>query len=219
MIPESPIPNVYAALPPGFFIYSRVFMRGLEPPFYNPGNRTMKYYYWANALIGINPAANCVLFTTDENTAIPTVTITPTGLSFVDDTVDVEIGGKVQLALELAGTGASGAIAVEPDAGMFEVSASRTSGNDTVPVALNSRTYVDNYGVLHAQKTGLEVGDEITVTAKSAYINPSGATTTFTATATATVIAPVAQGAKDCPVSLNPYIEYTDTTDEATASE
>ena len=219
MIPEFPIPNVYAALTSEDFIYYRDFMTGLEPPFYNPGNRTMKYYYWANALIGVNPAANCVLFTTDANTVIPTVTITPTGLSFVDNAVDVEIGGTVQLALELAGTGASGAIAVEPDAGMFEVSASRTAEGETVPVALNSRTYVDSYGVLHAQKTGLEVGDEITVTAKSAYINPSGATTTFTATATATVIAPVAQGAKDCPVSLNPYIEYTDTTDEATASE
>jgi hypothetical protein len=219
MIPEFPIPNVYAALTSEDFIYYRDFMTGLEPPFYNPGNRTMKYYYWANALIGINPAANCVLFTTDANTAIPTVTITPTGLSFVDDTVDIEIGGKVQLALELAGTGATSAIAVEPDAGMFEVSASRTAEGETVPVALNSRTYVDSYGVLHAQKTGLEVGDEITITAKSAYINPSGATTTFTATATATVIAPVAQGAKDCPVSLNPYIEYTDATEEATASE
>ena len=219
MIPEFPIPNVYAALTSEDFIYYRDFMTGLEPPFYNPGNRTMKYYYWANALIGINPAANCVLFTTDENTAIPTITITPTGLSFVDDTVDIEIGGKVQLALELAGTGASGTIAVEPDAGMFEVAASRTVEGKIVPVSLNSRTYVDSYGVLHAQKTGLEAGDEITVTAKSAYINPSGSTTTFTATATATVIAPVAQGAKDCPVSLNPYIEYTDATDEATASE
>lgn len=219
MIPEFPIPNVYAALTSEDFIYYRDFMTGLEPPFYNPGNRTMKYYYWANALIGVNPAANCVLFTTDANTAIPTVTMTPTGLSFVDDSVEVEIGGKVQLALELAGTGATGAIAVEPDAGLFEVAASRTAGGNTVPVALNSRTYVDSYGVLHAQKTGLEAGDVITVTAKSAYINPSGATTVFTATATATVITPVAQGAKDCPVSLNPYIEYTDTTDEATASE
>jgi len=214
-IPEFPIPNVYAALTSEDFIYCRDFMSGLEPPFYNPGNRTMKYYYWQNELLGVNPAANCVLFTTDEATVIPTVTIAPTGLSFVDDTVDVEIGGKVQLALELAGTGASGKIAVEPDAGMFEVSASRSG--DAIP--LNSRTYVDNYGILHVQKTGIEVGDEIAVTAKSAYINPSGATTSFTATATATVIASAAQGAKDCPVSTDPYITYTDTTEEATASE
>ena len=189
VIPEFPIPNVYAAITSEDFIYYRDFMTGLEPPFYNPCNRTMKYYYWANALIGVNPAANCVLFTTDANTAIPTVTIAPTGLSFVDDTVDIEIGGTVKLALELAGTGATGAIEVEPDAGMFEVSASREVEGETVAVPLNSHTYVDSYGVLHAQKTGLEVGDVITVTAKSAYINPSGSTTTFTATATVTIVA------------------------------
>lgn len=218
-VPEFPLPNAYAILADEDFIYWRDYMTGMEPPFYNPGNRTMKYYYYASAAVGANPAAPVCVFTTEEGTVIPTITVTPTGLSFVDDTVDVEIGGKVQLALELAGTGASGKIAVEPDAGLFTVSASRTVEGETVPVALNSRTYVDNYGMLHAQKTGLEVGDEITITATSAYINPSGATTTFTATATATVIAPVAQGAKDCAVSTDPYIEYTDTTEEATASE
>ena len=72
---------------------------------------------------------------------------------------------------------------------MFEVSASREVEGETVAVPLNSHTYVDSYGVLHAQKTGLEVGDVITVTAKSAYINPSGSTTTFTATATVTIVA------------------------------
>ena len=188
-IPEFPIPNVYAALTSEDFIYYRDFMTGLEPPFYNPGNRTMKYYYWANALIGVNPAANCVLFTTDANTAIPTITMTPTGLEFAEDELECEAGGTVQLALNLVGSVSDpdSVISVEPDAGLFEVSASRTADNETVPVALNSRTYVDSYGVLHLQKTGLETDDVITVTAKSAYINPSGATTVFTATATVTV--------------------------------
>ena len=189
MIPEFPIPNVYAALTSEDFIYYRDFMTGLEPPFYNPGNRTMKYYYWANALIGVNPAANCVLFTTDANTAIPTVTMTPTGLEFAESELECEIGGTVQLALNLVGSVSDpeSVISVEPNAGLFEVSASRTAEGETVPVALNTRTYVDNYGVLHLQKTGLETDDVITVTAKSAYINPSGATTVFTATTTVTV--------------------------------
>ena len=189
MIPEFPIPNVYAALTSEDFIYYRDFMTGLEPPFYNPGNRTMKYYYWANALIGVNPAANCVLFTTDANTAIPTITMTPTGLEFAESELECKIGGTVQLALNLVGSVSDpdSVIGVEPDAGLFDVSASRTADNETVPVALNSRTYVDSYGVLHLQKTGLEVDDVITVTAKSAYINPSGATTVYTATATVTV--------------------------------
>lgn len=230
-IPEFPIPNVYAALTSEDFIYYRDFMTGLEPPFYNPGNRTMKYYYWANALIGVNPAANCVLFTTEEETVIPTITMTPSGLAFVDDDVEVEIGGKVQLAIQLTGTTTideesyTGVIAVEPDSALYEVAATRTTeGEDDDPdvveaVPLNSRTYVDNYGILHVQKSGLEVGDVITVTATSTWVNPSGDTDAFTDTATATVIAPVAQGAKECAVSTDPYITYTDETVEATASE
>lgn len=231
MIPEFPIPNVYAALTSEDFIYYRDFMTGLEPPFYNPGNRTMKYYYWANAMIGVNPAANCVLFTTEANTVIPTITMTPSGLSFVDDTVDVELGGTVQLAVNLTGTlteglnSYTGVIAVEPDSATFEVAATRTTegeGDDpdvTEAVPLNSRTYVDNYGVLHVQKTGLQVGDVITVTATSTWVNPSGTTTEYSDTATATVIAPVAQGAKECAVATDPYITYTDTTEDVTASE
>lgn len=218
-IPEFPIPNVYAALTSEDFIYYRDFMTGLEPPFYNPGNRTMKYYYWANALIGINPAANCVLFTTDAETVIPTITMTPDGLEFVVNAVEVAAGDTVQLALRLTGSveggNIDGHIAVEPDSGMFSVSAMR--GDVAIP--LNSRTYVDNYGVLHVQKSGLDIDDVITVEAKSTYINPSGSTTTYTATATATVIAPTNGGAKECSVSTEPYIEYTNTTDEATASE
>lgn len=219
-IPEFPIPNVIAALTSEDFIYYRDFMTGMEPPFYNPGNRTYKYYYWANAMIGFNPAANCVLFTTDEQTVIPTVTVAPSGLAFTPNAVNVTAGGKAQLKLNFTGT-VTGAddvkqgIAVEPDAAMFSVSGMR----DDEAIELNSRTYVDDYGVLHVQKTGIEVGDVLTVTAKSAYINPSGATTSYTATCTATVVAPTAQGAKECAVATDPYIEYTDTTEEATASE
>lgn len=225
MVPEFPIPDVYAILADEDFIYWRDYMSGMEPPFYNPGNRTMKYYYYASAAVGCNPAAPVCCFSTDEATAIDTITIEPTGLSFVDDDVEVEIGGTVKLDLELAGTGATGKIAVEPDAGMFSVAATRTTageGDDpdvVEAVPLNSRTYVDDYGVLHVQKSGLEADDVITVTATSAYINPSGSTTTFTATAEATVIDPVAQGAKDCSVATDPFITYTDTTEEATASE
>ena len=211
-IPEFPIPNVYAALTSEDFIYYRDFMTGLEAPFYNPGNRTMKYYYWANALIGVNPAANCVLFTTDENTVIPTKTITVTGITFDNDTATCEIGGKVALPLSLTGTGASGKIAVEPDSAMFAVSADEG-------VSLNSRTYVDNYGYLHVQKSGIEANDVITVTATATYVNPSGSTSTYTDTCAVTVTAPANQGAKECAVSEDPYITYTDTTEEATASE
>lgn len=217
LVPEFPIPNVYAAITSEDFIYYRDFMTGLEPPFYNPGNRTMKYYYWANALIGCNPAANAVLFTTDVATVIPTVTMNVTGatLTAVPNN-DVTLGGTLQTRFQLVGTvsgSSSGKIAVEPDAATYEVAS--VEGKP-----LNSRTYVDAYGVLHVQKTGLTPNeDSLRITAKAAYVNPSGATTEYTASLNVTVVAATAQGAKECAVSTDPYITYTDTTEDVTASE
>lgn len=211
VIDEFPIPNVYAALTSEDFIYYRDFMTGLEPPFYNPGNRTLKYYYWANGMIGFNPAANCVLFTTDTGTTIPTITVAPSGMTFENEAVNVEAGGEVQLKLNLEGTvtgnNPGGLIAVEPDAALFSVSTTAEG------VELNTRTYVDAYGVLHVQKTGIKAGDTLTVTAKSAYINPSGATTHYTATATATIVDAADNGAKNTPEASEPYIVYTDEKD------
>jgi hypothetical protein len=211
VIPEFPIPNVVAALTSEDFIYYRDFMTGLEPPFYNPGNRTMKYYYWANGMIGFNPAANCVLFTTDEATTIPTITMTPSGLEFAEATATAPIGGEKQLALNLTGTvtgNTDEAIAVEPDAALFTVAAVR----GTAAVPLNTRTYVDAYGVLHIQKSDVQAGDVITVTAKSAYINPSGATTSFTATCAVTLTAAEAPDNKET-LDDKPFIQYTDEKD------
>ena len=191
-IPEFPIPNVYAAITSEDFIYYRDFMTGLEPPFYNPGNRTMKYYYWANGMIGFNPAANCVLFTTDANTVIPTVTMTPSGFAFSPDTGNVAPGGELQTHIYFTGDvsgDTEGLIGVEPDAALYEITGTHTNDDTTTePIALNSRTYVDPYGVLHVQKTGLVAGDTLTITAKCAYINPSGSTSTYTDTFTATIV-------------------------------
>ena len=186
-IPEFPIPNVYAAITSEDFIYYRDFMTGLEPPFYNPGNRTMKYYYWANGMIGVNPAANCVLFTTEAATVIPTVTVTPSGFTFSPDSATVYPGDEIQLHYALTGSvsnDSTGLIGVEPDSATFEIAAV-----DSLSAAkpLNARTYVDNYGVLHIQKTGLSTGDVITVTATATYINPSGSTSTYTDDFVATI--------------------------------
>lgn len=190
-IPEFPIPNVYAALTSEDFIYCRDFMSGMEPPFYNPGNRTMKYYYWQNELLGVNPAANCVLFSTDANTAIPTITMTPSGIEFSPDTGNIEIGGTLDTHIFLRGTlsasdsGSTGVIGLEPDAATYELSAVDDSNN---AMSLKSTTYVDSYGILHCQKTGINAGSVITITATAAYVNPSGSTSTYTDTFTATVI-------------------------------
>lgn len=189
-IPEFPIPNVYAALTSEDFIYARDIQYGMEPPFYNPGNLTFKYYLHHRELIGINPAANCVLFTTDQATGIPTVTMTPTGIEFDPDTATVSPGDEVQTHIYLRGSLASNdggntdAFEIEPDAAIYTVAA---VDSNSAAKKLSARTFVDAYGVLHVQKTGLDVGDVITVTAKAAYINPSGTTTSYTDTFTATV--------------------------------
>ena len=224
LVPEGGfgIPNVYAALTSEDFIYIRDVYVGMQPPFFNPATMTDKYYYQVAQMIGCNPAANCVLFTTDAQTTVPTVTMATTGLAFNPNTYQVAPGDTVKLNIELRGsvTGGDGKIAVEPDAAIYTVGAVRTGeDNSTEAVALNSRTYVDAAGILHTQKTGLEVGDVITVTATSAYTNPSGQTPVYTAAATVTVVAPEAQGAKECSVETDPYITYTDETVEATASE
>lgn len=190
LIPEFPIANVYAALTSEDFIYCRDFMSGLEPPFYNPGNRTMKYYYWQNELLGVNPAANCVLFTTDAATSIPTITMTPSGIAFSPDTGNIEVGGTLQTHLTLTGSlsassGGTGDIAVEPDAALYTLSAVDSSNN---PLDLNSATYVDSYGILHCQKSGISAGAVITITATAAYVNPSGSTSVYTDTFAATVV-------------------------------
>lgn len=221
VIPEFPIPNIHAALTSEDFIYARDVWYGIEPPFYNPANRTYKYYLFHDQMLGVNPVANCILYTTDEETVIPTITMEPSGLAFTPNSYECAIGGTVKLFLELQGTvsAENTRISVEPDAGMFEVAASRESEGETVALPLNSRTYVDNYGILHVQKSGLEEGDTITVTAKSAYINPSGTTTSYSATATVTLAEPELNGAKECAVEQKPFIMYVDETESVTASE
>lgn len=189
-IPDFPMPNVYAALTSEDFIYARDVYYGIEPPFYNPETMTSKYYLQHAEMIGFNPAANCVLFTTEQNTAIKTITMTPSGIVFTPDSGTLSAGDTLETHIFLQGTlaasdsGSTDPIAVEPDAALYTVKA---VDSNSAPVALNSRTYVDAQGILHTQKS-LEAGTVITITAKAAYINPSGSTTSYTDDFTATIV-------------------------------
>lgn len=205
-IPSFPIPNVCAALCSEDFIYCRDVYYGVEPPFYNPENMTYKYYLQHAEIIGVNPVANCVLYSTDANTAtVPTITIVPSALEFtsggqpIASTLSIPFapGGVIQLPdLTLAGT-VDGDSAystfnkfMKPESATYEVTAVLVddSGDDpvTTPIALNSKTYVDKYGFLHLQKSGWPVPAasqyiNVVVTANSTYVNPSGATVEPTA--------------------------------------
>ena len=187
VIPEFPIPNVYAALTSEDFIYCRDVHYGVEPPFYNPANMTYKYYLHHAQIIGVNPVANCILFTTDAGTSVKTITMATTGMN-VGANAEYYYpyaGGAALIDIELEGTVTASdssevsMIQVKPNSATFEVVAARVipgenDDPDTIePIPLNSRTFVDARGVLHIQRSGLEVGDIITVTAKTTYVNPS----------------------------------------------
>ena len=220
LIPEFPIPNVYTALTSDDFIFARDFWYGIEPPFYNPANRTYKYYLYHDQMIGTNPFANCVLFTTDTGTTLTSIKMETTGMSFTPATGNVPLGGTLQLNLALAGTvtPTGTPVAVEPDAATYTVAATHTAGSTTTPVELNSRTYVSSDGILHVQKSGnLVVGDKIVVTAKTAYVNPSDSKATdYTATFTATVTAAEEETAKESFVETNSNLVYTSSGDDVT---
>lgn len=219
IIPEFPIPNIYAALTSEDFIYARDVWYGIEPPFYNSSNRTYKYYLFHDQMIGMNPAANCILYTTDNGTSIPVIAMTTTGMSFTPTSGNVPLGGTLKLNLTLDGsvTPEGTPVAVEPDAATYTVTASNSNG----AVALNSRTRVTSDGVLHVQKgDNLAVGDTITVTASTAYVNPSSNTeANYTATFTATVTAAEVETAKESFVETNGNLVYTPDGNEAAYSE
>lgn len=221
-IPEFPIPNVYAALTSEDFVYARDVYYGIEPPFYNPANMTSKYYLQHAEMIGFNPAANCVLFTTGAATTVPTITQTVTGmeLSFNGDAFADSIS-SMPIDVTLTGNIDGSNMLVEPRAAMFSItSVKRTApgGDIPTPVAFNAaKTFVDDRGFIHTGDD-IQVGDTITVEGKSVYINPSGATTVYTDNINVTVIESDFID-KNCPVEVLPFINYTDHTNEATASE
>ena len=133
----------------------------------------------------MTPAVPAVLFTTGDATTVPIITQTVTGLNLTaeNDVDSVAPGDTLRLMVDLQGTITDG-LAVRPDAATFELSAEKpaTASVAAVPRALNSRTRVDNYGVLHVQRTGLTKGDVIHIKATAAYTNPSGTTNAYTAT-------------------------------------
>ena len=185
IIDEFPIPNAVALLTTeDFFVCSDTLFNTTS--FWNPQTLTTNYYLNHWGIYSISPFVPAILFTTDEATVTPTITQTVSGITLEAEKDSMKPGESQQLTVKLQGTinPETPDIFVSPDAATFEVVA-KTS--EDAPVALNARTRVDQYGVLHVQKTGLKAGDTLTVTATSAYTNPSGATTGYTATKEITI--------------------------------
>lgn len=195
LIDEFPIPDAVALLTTeDFFVCHDTLYNTTS--FWNP--QTLTTTYWLNhwGVYSVSPFVPAILFTTAAGTVTPTIEQAVTDLTVTAEPGTVESGGSVSIVTKLSGTidpaDSDADVLVRPDACIYNVSAETPAGADPAaepakPVQLNARTRVDNYGVLHVQKTGLKPGDVITVTATSTYVNPSGATVPYTGVATVTV--------------------------------
>lgn len=195
LIDEFPIPDAVALLTTeDFFVCHDTLYNTTS--FWNP--QTLTTTYWLNhwGVYSVSPFVPAILFTTAAGTVTPAIKQAVTGLTVTAEPGTVELGGSVNIVTKLNGTidpaDSDADVLVRPHACIYNVSAETPAGDDPAvkpakPVQLNARTRVDNYGVLHVQKTGLKPGDVITVTATSTYVNPSGATVPYTGIATVTI--------------------------------
>lgn len=152
---------------------------------YNP--KTMGSNYFLNhwGIYSVSPFVPAIMFTTDSGTNVTTVSQKLTGLSIDVDDASPKAGAVVQITAKLTGTiePENDYVELAPDACTYVLTAKDSSG---ASVQLPSTTRVDEYAKLHLSKT-LASGTVVTIAAKSTYVNPSGATTSLTATKNVTI--------------------------------
>lgn len=191
-VDEFPMPNVVAILTTEDFFqcYDTVYE---TTSMYNPKTLGTNYYLHHWGVLSVSPFVPAIAFTTDTATSVTTVKQTVTGITAKIANATPDLGESTAITTTLTGTltpaGTRG-IEVAPNAATYDVSVSRVSGSNTVPVN-SPATRVDEYGVLHVSNK-LQYGDVIKVNIRSTYTNPSGATTAYTTSVTATVTKPSA---------------------------
>lgn len=189
LVDEFPVPDMYALLTTeDFFVcHDTVYRNG---SFWNEDNLSQKFYLHHWGVYSVSPFVPAIAFVVgNAGTTTPVVTQNVTGLNLTATETTIKPGGTLPLTVKLTGTLTSSdgdvpsTLKVAPDAATYTLAAM----NGDAAIQLNSATYVDEYGVLHLQKSKIESGTVITVTATASYINPSGATTPHTATLDITV--------------------------------
>lgn len=178
-VPAIPIPGAVAILTTTDFILQHDTEYSTTS-FYNPKSLTTTYYLNHWGVYSVSPFVPAVLFTTEGPTTLPTFTMGMTGIALAKNG-DLKPGGTVQLTLtangtwtsDPAGTPVPDNLEIKPDTASFSIQAESAAGEQ---LFLNSRTYIDEYGVLHLQKSDVKAGDKITVNARSYYVNPDGKT-------------------------------------------
>lgn len=187
-VDEFPIPNVVGLLTTqDFFVCHDTVYENTN--FWNPQTLVNNYYLHHWGIYSVSPFVPAILLTTETGTTIPTVTQNVTGITLTPATSTIAAGETVEFEINLTGSLTPATyenLSVSPKSATFEVKAMSGSGSGATAVQLNSRTYVDKYGVLHTAKT-LSSGTVITVTAHWNYTNPSGQTTARNANATVTI--------------------------------
>lgn len=184
LVDEFPIPDAVALLTTeDFFVCSDTLYNTTS--FWNAQTLTTNYYLNHWGVYSVSPFVPAILFTTDSATTVPTITQKVTGMTIETGSATVARGGSVQLTPKLVGTVTGADIPVAPDAATWKTDCKRNTGTVDKPVwepvQLNTRTYVDAYGVLHVQRSGVKSGDVLTVTGASTYMNPSAASAEYTA--------------------------------------
>lgn len=182
---EFPMPGVFAVLcsEDWFQVYDTEYgMYG----FNDVDTLSMQYrlHHWQ--ILSTSPFAPIVCFGTREITAGTIVTQSVTGLTITPTNGTIARGGTLQLSADLVGTisPVTAGVEVKPDACTWAVVGKR--GNNSIELSSSTRVTAD--GVLHAQKTGLQANDVLTVTGTAAYVNPSGETSTYTNSVNVTVV-------------------------------
>lgn len=183
IVDEFPVPNCVAILTTeDFFMCKDTEYENTS--IYNPKTLSTNYFLHHWGIYSVSPFVPAIMFTAGgDTTTVNRVTQTVTGMTLTPETQNVAAGDDIPLTVELTGTlnPSDPFLKVAPDAATYEVTVTRDDA------AVNSpATRVDEYGVLHVSGK-LESDDVITVTATSTYVNPSGATTEYTATGTYTV--------------------------------
>lgn len=183
-VDEFPIPGVFAILCSEDWFQCYDTQYGMYS-FFDADTLTTQYrlHHWQ--VLSASPFAPIVCWGTRAATVNEVISMTSSGLSISPATATVAAGGTVALTVDLTGTvsKSNAGVDVKPDSVTWVITGADSTG---AAVELNSRTRIDNDNVLHVQASA-KSGTVITCAATSAYVNPSGDTKTYTASAKFTV--------------------------------
>lgn len=190
VVDEFPIDGVFAVLmDESWFQCENVVYENTS--FYDPSKLVTNYWLNHWMTLSTSPFAPIIAFGTraaGEDPVVVKQTVTGLTVAGANSATTVKAGGTLPLTVTLTGsiTPEADGVEVKPDAATFEVTGATAEGTS---VRLGSRTYVDYDNgafVLHVSKT-VPTGTVLTVKGTATYVNPSGATTPYTATASITV--------------------------------